>query len=51
MRSIKPILAAKTCSIVVSTLFCLLGLLLLIYPDVSVSIVGIAAAIMLIASA
>ena len=48
MRSIKPILAAKTCSIVVSTLFCLLGLLLLIYPDVSVSIVGIAAAIMLI---
>ena len=48
MRSIKPILAAKTCSIVVSTLFCLLGLLLLIYPGVSVSIVGIAAAIMLI---
>ena len=48
MRSIKPILAAKTCSIIVSTLFCLLGLLLLIYPGVSVSIVGIAAAIMLI---
>ena len=48
MRSIKPILAAKTCSIIVSALFCLLGLLLLIYPGVSVSIVGIAAAIMLI---
>ena len=48
MRSIKPILAAKTCSIVVSVLFCLLGLLLLLYPGVSVSLVGIAAAIMLI---
>ena len=48
MRSTKPILAAKTCSIIVSVLFCLLGLLLLIYPDVSVSVVGIAAAIMLI---
>lgn len=48
MRSTKPILAAKTCSIIVSALFCLLGLLLLIYPGVSVSIVGIAAAIMLI---
>ena len=48
MRSTKPILAAKTCSIIVSALFCLLGLLLLIYPGVSVSVVGIAAAIMLI---
>lgn len=48
MRSTKPILAAKTCSIIVSALFCLLGLLLLIYPGVSVSLVGIAAAIMLI---
>ncbi len=48
MRSTKPILAAKTCSIVVSALFCLFGLLLLIYPGVSVSIIGVAAAIMLI---
>ena len=48
MRSTKPIMAAKTCSIIVSALFCLLGILLIVYPGISVSIVGIAAAIMLI---
>ncbi len=49
MRSTKPILAAKTCSIIVSALFCLFGVLLLVFPDVSVSVVGVAAAVMLIA--
>ena len=48
MRSIAPLRAAKIGYIVMSVLFCLLGLVLLVWPNLSISLIGIAAGIMLI---
>lgn len=49
MRSVKTIQAAKTSYIIMSALFCVLGFVLIAFPGISVSFVGIAAGIMLIA--
>ena len=48
MRSIAPLRAAKIGYIVMSVLFCLLGVALLIWPNLSISLIGIIAGIMLI---
>ncbi len=48
MRSTRLIRAAKACSIGVSVLFCLMGLVLVIWPELSISLIGIAAAVLLI---
>ena len=48
MRSIAPLRAAKIGYIVMSVLFCLLGLVLLVWPNLSISLIGIAAGVMLI---
>ena len=49
MRSVKTIQAAKTSYIIMSALFCVLGIVLIAFPGISVSFVGIAAGMMLIA--
>ena len=48
MRSIAPLRAAKIGYIVMSVLFCFLGVALLIWPNLSISLIGIIAGIMLI---
>lgn len=45
----KALRAAKTSYIVMSIAFCLLGAVLILFPELSVSVVGIAAGILLIA--
>lgn len=45
----KALRAAKTSYIAMSAAFCLLGILLMLFPGVSVSVVGVAAGIMMIA--
>lgn len=48
VRSIAPMKTAKTGYVILSTLLCIAGLLLIIKPDISISVVGIATAIMMI---
>lgn len=49
MRSVHVLRAAKPSYIAMSAAFCVLGILLMIFPGTSVSAVGIAAGVMLIA--
>lgn len=49
MWTAKALRAAKTSYIVMSAAFCLMGVLLILFPKISVSAVGIAAGIMMIA--
>ncbi|MCI5771756.1 MAG: DUF308 domain-containing protein [Clostridiales bacterium] len=48
MRSTKAIRAAKLAYIIMSALFCMGGVLLIVYRNVSVSVIGVAAGVMLI---
>lgn len=49
MWSAKALRAAKISYIVMSAAFCVLGVLLMLFPGISVSVVGVAAGVMLIA--
>lgn len=49
MRSAKPLRAAKAGCIVLSLLFCALGALMLALPALSITLIGVAAGVMLIA--
>ena len=48
MRSVQSIRAAKISYVVMSSLFCLLGIVLIAWPGLSVSAIGIAAGILLV---
>lgn len=48
MRHIAPIKAAKICAVVVSSLLCLFGILLIVFPDISVSVLGTVFGILLV---
>ena len=48
-RSVKPIRAAKACYVIMSLLFCALGVVLIVKPELSVSAVGVVSGMMLIA--
>ena len=45
MRSVTPMKAAKTGYIVMAALYCLAGILLIIFPDISTKVVGIILAV------
>lgn len=49
MWTAKALRAARTGYIAMSVIFCVLGILLILFPGISVSVVGIAAGVMLIA--
>lgn len=49
MWTVKALRAAKTSYIIMSAAFCVSGILLILFPEISVSMVGITAGIMLIA--